>query len=338
MRWYSGLLAAACLLLAGAGWAASYHYTGSIGDRTAVQMDLARQGTSLTGTYWYDSVGLPLKLTGRARRGTATVKEFDENGTQTGAFTGALSRNDRQIRGVWRSPDGQRRLPFAFTANAAYRTLTVTRRRYDVKGTYPAFLSTAPGWRALSSLLYGQVTTAQQDFLKETAGGTLNVPGTRFTQYYDIGVAYADDNLASLLTQEFTFTGGAHPNTVYTSVNYQVAGNTPRLLGLNDLFAPDSGYLDAIFQMVLANLNQQKKQRGGIPVWDTFSTKDLNVYTLSPRSITFVFSPYVAGPYAEGTYYVAIPYSQLTQYLNPKGPLAKFVAPATSTAPADEAE
>lgn len=323
MRLHLCLIIMLCLL-AGAGWAASYHYSGNIGDRTAVQMDLARTGTALTGNYWYDTVSLPLKLTGSVQNGTATVKEFDANGKQTGTFTGTLTQQDRQFSGTWSSPDGKTQ-PFAFTATAEYRIITVTKDRYDVKGTYPVFLNTAPGWQALNGLLLAQVQAAQQRFLKDTAGTPLNVPGTKLTQWYNIGVAYAGGDLASLLTMEFADTGGAHPNTVYTSANYQVTENAPQLLGLNDLFTPESGYLNAIFQMVLTDLNRQKKANGGIPVWDTFSVKDLNVYTLSPVSITFVFSPYVAGPYAEGTYYVVIPYTQLTQYINPKGPLAQFV-------------
>jgi len=320
----TALIAALCLLLAGAGWAASYHYSGNVGERTAVQMDLARQGTTLSGSYWYDDADLSLELKGSLRSGTATVKEFDENGKQTGAFTGTLSQDDRQFRGAWTSADGKRSLPFAFTAIAEYRTLDVKRKGYDVSGSYPAFLSTAPGWQALSKLLRAQVHAAQQNFLKETADQPQIIPDIDFDFGYAIGVAYADGALVSLLTEEGEYSGGAHSNSLYLSANYLMTGSAPRLLGLNDLFTPGSGYQDTLFELVVADLNRQKKARGADPVWEYFSVKDLKVYTLSPRSITFFFSPYVAGPYAEGPYYVTVPYSQLTQYLNPQGPLAKF--------------
>jgi len=326
MRHQTGLIIALCLLfLAGSGWTAAYHYSGSIGNRTAVQMDLTRQGSNLTGNYWYDAAGPALELTGSLRDGTATVKEYETDDVRrlTGAFTGTLSQNDRQFRGTWKSPDGKRSLPFAFTATAEYRTLTVKRKYFDLKGSYPVFFAAGRGWQVLSAQLRARVQAAQQGFLKDMAGETPHT-SHNFEQIYEIGVAYADNALASLLILNFTEFGGAHPDTVYTSANYQVTADGPRLLGLNDLFTPGSGYQDALFKLVVADLNRQKTARQDIPLFGTFSMADLKVYTLSPRSITFVFSPAVAGAYVAGTYYVTIPYSQLAQYINPHGPLARF--------------
>lgn len=324
MRFQTGLLMTLCiLLLAGAGWSTSYHYSGNIGKRTGVQMDLERSGSELTGSYWYDTAGLRLTLIGSVRRGTVTVKEF-EGDMQTGTFTGTLSKDDRQFRGTWKSPDGKRSLPFVLTANAEYRTLPVKRKGYEVSGTYPAFLATASGWQALTTQLRAWVLDAQRDFLRKTAGELHTVPGTSFDYDHNIGVAYVDGDLVSLLISVYSYTGGAHQNSWNASANYLITGNRPRLLGLNDLFNPGSGYREALFALVVADLNRQKAARDGGSLDDTFTADSLNVYTISPRSITFFFAQYVAGSYAEGPYHVTIPYNQLTPYIHPKGPLARF--------------
>jgi len=172
------------------------------------------------------------------------------------------------------------------------------------------------------------VTHAWNEFIASFAGMTSDyVPPTGYTQDYAIGVAYADARLVSLLTTNYMDAGGAHPNTVFTSEVFAMDGEKPRLISLDDLFTPGSGYLNALFARVTTDIKRQKKARGvSQEIWDTFTTKDLNVYTLSPRSITFVFSPYVAGAYVEGVYDVTIPYTEIARFINPDGPLARFVA------------
>src|SRR6478672_11416754 len=61
-------------------------YRGSVGGSN-FQMRLNIQGTDVTGTYSYDTVGEDIKLTGQLdAQGKLDLKEFDAKGKQTGKF------------------------------------------------------------------------------------------------------------------------------------------------------------------------------------------------------------------------------------------------------------
>ena len=47
-------------------------------------------------------------------------------------------------------------------------------------------------------------------------------------------------------------------------------------------------------------------------------------FTFSPAGVEFHFAPYHVGSYAEGMYYVLVPYSVLKPVLRPGGPLARW--------------
>lgn len=332
--WFVPVLVALCLAsIAGAqgrSEGTSFYYTGTIGN-LPVQMTLIYPAgiVPLYGAYYYESAGQTLSLRGTLQpRNGIRLKDYTPNGAQAGTFTGTVSANRRTLSGTWTSVDGARTLPFALDAVAQYVPVPARQGRLEMTGSYPSFLAPSPVLRQLSGVLRWQVRNAQQRFIRQTDP---NYPGPgALTQDYDIAIAYYSQALVSLLTTEFSFSGGAHPNTVYTAQNYQLTDAGFTLISQAQLFRPLSDYQSVLYNLAVADLRRQKTARGvEATLPSEFGFEDFNVYTITPAGITYVFSPYVAGAYVEGAYFVTIPYPAIRDIINPTGPLQRFL-PATT--------
>ncbi len=311
------------LLAAAAGWGATFHLAGTLGPQAGMQMILSVDGAQVTGASWDETISDRQTLAGTVQGTRATVQARGADHRASGTFAGTLSAGGRRFAGTWTSADAEVTLPFALTALAEYRTATSTTPALELTATYPVFLSTGAAWRALNATVAAGVSAAQRRFRTELPPGP-PPGGTQYSQRLTVEVAYADATLASLLTTEDTYTGGAHPNLVYRSALYRMTGRQPARLSLSDLFDPASTYRAMLLELVVADLRAQKTERGAGPVPETFALRDITIYTISPYALTFHFAPYVAGAYAEGAYVVIFPYGSIQEFLHPKGPLAAF--------------
>ena len=85
---------------------------GTIGDGIPVTMDLIREDTTLTGTYYYDKIGMPLNLYGSVKgdemkfRLRESNAQYDETGTFEGKFSNAAT-----IEGTWTNAKNKKQLP-----------------------------------------------------------------------------------------------------------------------------------------------------------------------------------------------------------------------------------
>lgn len=137
----------------------------------------------------------------------------------------------------------------------------------------------------------------------------------------------------SVLIDNGMFTGGAHPNTVLSTLLWDTRAN--RRVEADSLFreTEDGGPTTiALAKLVREAVVAEKKRRDAFveddpakdqwlqPIKADFST--LGAPSLAPSTIagrasgmTFHFSPYGVGPYAEGSYTVFVPFSALEPYL-----------------------
>lgn len=114
---------------------------------------------------------------------------------------------------------------------------------------------------------------------------------------------------------QFSFTGGAHPNTVR---------QTRTLLGSEYGSWYEAGYLCAaalhlgwacddahVRQQVISQL--QREEASWVVAGEVTAETPwlLDKFVLNPNGVTIVFDPYEAGAYVEGLYLVDVPYGQL---------------------------
>lgn len=197
---------------------------------------------------------------------------------------------------------------------------------FDVE--YPVFsgLPDALSERGLNVAVRNEVQNAMESFRQETAGDA--GPGTApllddtknsFVMRYAIGLA--TPSLVSVRFEVSTFASGAiHPLSSTDVLNYDVERR--KTLGLDDIFLPDSGYLETLSEYATKALLDEFKgeegavgpmiQEGAGPAAENFQN-----ILLAKDGLLIVFDPYQVAPYAAGTLTVTVPYSELEGSMNP---------------------
>lgn len=192
----------------------------------------------------------------------------------------------------------------------------------EVVLSYPALYT--PLYRDEVAKLKEYAEGAQAD--RTEAGSPVDMPPYEKTIIY--GAPVETGRLFSLMRTDFDYSGGAHPNTVATSLLWD--RTDARRITAADLFgqqADTSGLERALCQAV----NAAKADRpGATPVsttsgiWTCPKLKDVAVI-LAPGSVagkagglTFLLDAYAVGPYVEGPYYLTLPLSTFQSALSPE--------------------
>jgi hypothetical protein len=141
----------------------------------------------------------------------------------------------------------------------------------------------------------------------------------------------------SVLRQDYTDTGGAHPNRYTDTILWD--RDAAKRISVRPFFneAEDGGpTMTALARLIRAALVQEKKRRDA-PVASDPAKDDwlrsvkpwllkLGPISLAPSTerdkssgLLFHFSPYMVGPYVEGEYVVFVPWTDLKPYLSAQG-------------------
>jgi hypothetical protein len=316
-----------------AGTETRYYYVGTIGEDLPVQMELVVDSGSITGLYFYEKSGIPISLSGQAdlQALTFNITEQDEEGIKSGEFKGKLSSEEdpfgKTIEGEWTKANGITTLPFKLTKVSDFLSSEVRQGGYiEASFSVPYFLTDVEAYRFISNEIQKEAQGKQSEFLKQAREFfDTETSASGWQQSYNYTIEYYSQNLISMSGEVYSYSGGAHGNTNFISLNYWIREGKAVELELADLFLPNSGYMKVLSDYCINDL--RKKGAGWVVNGEikSLTEKDLSVFALSPRNITFAFAPYAVGSYAEGPYFVQIPYSELEPVLNAKGPLKPFL-------------
>lgn len=159
--------------------------------------------------------------------------------------------------------------------------------------------------------------------------------GQRWTLERDYSVTSVVANrYISVLRTEFSYSGGAHPNTIFETLLWDE--QLRKRISIRPFFtdlADNSRAMVEIQNAVISSLITEKKERGTFEPNDNTWFKSLEPsllkigpLTLEPSTeqgkssgLTFHYSPYAVGPYAEGSYTAYVPWRILRPYLTPEG-------------------
>lgn len=173
---------------------------------------------------------------------------------------------------------------------------------------------TAPFNRAVE----GFVTFALDDF-RQGALEVTTEPGSSI--WITHTATLATENLVSVLFYVDGYVmGAAHPFHYSYSVNYDV--DQARVLGLRDLFLPDTDYLEILSRYCLDDLTEQ-----GVLAWEEGALpapENYQQWNIAQEGLLISFDEYTVAPYAAGPQSVVVPYAVLEGILAPDGPLAKL--------------
>ena len=311
-------------------------YRGSIGN-SHIQMRLNIQGNNVTGTYFYDSVGEDLKLTGHlGDQGQLELAEFGAKGKQTGKFVCKRKLADEiDSECSWSKADGTRAALvtldeqyMAFTNGLQITPKTIINRKTGVGVSYPQITGSAPlsaGAQSFNRRILALVQEAIKGFEPIDGRGSFE------TNY---NVLLGTNDLISIEMAEYYDGGGAHPNNRFWSLTYDLSGN--KELKLEDLFKPDSDYKTAIANYVVADIDRRaaaleqesarsegrKPKERDEPLVSTEQLSELSGWAMTPNGlVVYVDFPHVMAFFDRNF----IPYRIVNEYFKPNGAAARFL-------------
>lgn len=116
------------------------------------------------------------------------------------------------------------------------------------------------------------------------------------------------------------YAGAAHPYLYSLAVNYDIGQG--RRLALNDLFLPDSNYLEVISNYCTAELSKRGIGFEAFPHGTEPTPENYRNWNITMDGLMISFDEGQVVAYAAGPQMVVVPYSTLQTVTNPQGPLA----------------
>lgn len=158
-----------------------------------------------------------------------------------------------------------------------------------------------------------------------------NGPWTMERKYETRSVV--DSRYVSIVRADYEYTGGAHPNNSSDTILWdRSAGKRISIRPFFTETADNGPTMKAMRQGVIASLEAEKKKRGAdgtdASAIEAIEPKLLKIgpVSLAPSTeqgkssgLTFHYSPYTVGSYAEGGYVAFVPWETLKPYLTPEG-------------------
>jgi Deacetylase PdaC len=142
-----------------------------------------------------------------------------------------------------------------------------------------------------------------------------------------------DGRYVSIVRADYEYTGGAHPNSSSDTILWDKSAG--KRISIRPFFtetADNGPTMKAMRQGVIASLEAEKKKRGAegtdASAIEAIEPKLLKIgpVSLAPSTeggkssgLTFHYSPYAVGSYAEGEYIAFVPWETLKPYLTPEG-------------------
>jgi hypothetical protein len=333
--------------------AAETRFKGSIA-QSKFEMTLRRIGNELNGTYFYSKSGSANALTLRGKidaNGNFTMQELDTAGKQTGEFKGAWKEDPNEpgslLEGEWKKPNAKEGQPFwaseqvvTFSNGTQITTKHINEslkaKRFDITAEYPELVGGA-NVSGFNQLVKTRVSKETSDVRKQMLSLTaedLKLQPKGVNTYLEINydIDYADNDLIGVRFVESSFTGGAHPNSSFFTITYDLKNG--RELKLAELFKPGAKYLQAVSAYAIKDLQGRKMpdsdENMGL-AQDIFAegamakAENYRNWIITKKGLMFSFDPYQVGPYAAGPQFVIVPYAVLREIAKPNGVLAKMM-------------
>ena len=312
-------------------------YRGSIGG-SHIQMRLNVQGNKVSGTYSYDSIGEDLKLSGQLdEQGRLELAEF-ANGKQTGKFTCKRKLGDEiDSECSWSKPDGTREAfvtleeqSIAFTNGLQVTPKTIANRKSGIVVSYPQITNSGNALSRSAEGFNRRVLALVQKAIKEFEPGT--EPGrSSFETNYN--VLLATNDLISVEMREYSDSGGAHPNSGFWAITYDLSANKEP--DFDDLFKPGSDYKTAIAKYAVADIDKRavaieqedarregrKAEQRTEPIVTIDQLSEISDWGLTPKGlVVYFYFPHAIAVFDR----TLIPYSVINEYLKPNGAAARI--------------
>jgi len=335
------------------------HFTGTIGDDINVTLNLNSNNNSLTGTYFYHTVGSLLNISGIIEEnGKFNLQETNAKGDVTGEFNGTITGSE--IVGTWTNADKSKQMEFKAAENYTEAIqFTAYRTEKEQKMAVETVSEETPAAKFLMHILLPSENNTKARtawttlFYNSAANSSNEVEGymqkemeNYFAEYtamggeYDVEmgdlmynwereendfIVFNDKNIVCLENFYYEFSGGAHGN--YGASLFVYDAQNAKFLKLEDIFK--TGYETTLSKAITESAKKlyDIAPNGSLTeagIYDETIQPNENFY-IDYKGITFVYNPYEIGPYAMGEARVYVSFKNLKDILKPNSPLSGFI-------------
>jgi uncharacterized protein YecT (DUF1311 family) len=218
-------------------------------------------------------------------------------------------------------------------ARLPVKTVTIAEKhkQYEIDVDYPK-----TGNKTIDEDIASWATLQVAAFRDDAAGNE----GDSASGPYQLGIGFQvarnDDKMFAVVFTYTTYEGGAHPNTVFRTMNFLMPDGWH--VYLQEIFT-EAG-LKKISKLAIADLDKQLAgpdsmgdkdwiARGAGPAWDNF-----DAFVLLPDALDIQYAPYNVAPYAAGPQETKIPLAPLKPFMraNWRAPSPSFDCAKAATA------
>ncbi len=327
---------------------------GKIADKYAITMDIIKRRDTITkainisGSYYYDNVGIPLDVYGKLDNGGSfELTERDSKGDITGIFKGNFTGNT--MKGVWINPKTKKELSFELseaTQNVAqfdfkeYYHENCERKKKNLKSHKKDTLNW--GDTLCSDMSVSMISvknlkanacikinallekTVLQPITSEKPYKNINdllhsIDGERDFDYSDeqfgMGVISNEENVLCISVSYYGNTGGAHPNSYCAFYNFNP--QTGDTISLMQIMLPEAiDNLIAVAKEKFIKTNGDLKENGWF--YDEAEFKLASNFAITKGGLLFQYNSYEAGPYVMGAPQVFLTKKELEGLVKPE--------------------
>ncbi len=172
--------------------------------------------------------------------------------------------------------------------------------------------------KKVNDLIQGEIEYFRKNILAQIPVSSVST-GSFFDAQYT--VVFQSGNLWSL---KFNFmgyaNGAAHPYHYSITFNYDLERG--KKLSLDELFRPDSNYLEAVSSYCIFDLSKRDIGfYGGFEQGAEPTPENYRNWNITSSGLTITFDEYQVAPYAAGAQTVVVPYIELQKVIDPQGSL-----------------
>ncbi len=321
-------------------------FTGNVGDLPIV-MDINRDSTKLTGSYYYAKVGIPMLLEGTIQSdGSFELKEFNDEMVNTARMFGVISPTGT-LNGTWQHAKKGNTLPLQLLektigiAQVSFNDLEKKNCKFEGKSNSDMF-DAEYGCTTLNVRMANVSTTSPDASRKintsifQSACESANLereissieqlmdrvnitaPDEGFNCEIFFSMVSNDNNILSLskFSSWYNF-GAAHPDYYTLFDNYDI--RTGEKIRLEDILI--SNYEYELNRIAEPKFLEKYGMEGDWDFEPGYFHLNKN-FAVMPGGLLFHFNPYEIGPYSSGAPELFLSFKEINSLISPNGTLA----------------
>ena len=240
----------------------------------------------------------------RSREADTTINRQQEQLNNSNNTDNNSSSNDET-----QSPDSNTAIDYTIESN----TILEETEAYSIDIEYPelANYSDTLTEGTFNDLVFYKVNSLARE-IRFSEPSMMSVPNSITLSYT---IEYQHERFISILITGDVYTGGAHPNPVVLTINYDLQENTE--LALNDLFVSGSDYLTPISNTCIYEL-QTLLEEDFIEAGASADADNFTHFNFNETTLKITFDAYQVGAYALGTPSVEMPLVDFSAMLKPE--------------------